>query len=175
MNELYRYSVNKKSPTLSYKLWQETVFVDFKRRRYLSYCLNKVQDLEFLYDHGFTAVDNAIADTVMRFNCIPGCITGMSCSGHPGRYREAYIRFTEIPVELAEYLDGSGIWIRDDDITNTWRAYGIHNDSTSEWLGALKYLADYPGMPDNGFEYLVESISSVTGEDGIERLEKVIY
>ena len=165
--EIFRYQENPASPLISFKLWSDATFVNFEKKTYVTYCVDRVQDLDILHERGYTAIDTAIADTIMRLNCMPGCSTRTSCSGHPGDYRSAYIWFSELPDDLAEYLSKSGMWERDQDgFSNTWRAHGITEGSTSEWLAALKYLADYPGLPENGFQQIHVISEPATGSNG---------
>ena len=71
----------------------EITYINFVDRCYVSTAPHNVTELNILKDNSFVPVDGAIADIVMRFNCIDGCKTEFCCSGHPNKYDNAYIKF----------------------------------------------------------------------------------
>ena len=170
--ELYRYRENPKSPKL-FKLWSESTFVNFNEKSYISICLYNLQDLQFLTDHKYVSIDTAIADIIMRINCITGCKTSNSCSGHLGTYNYAYIWFTEITDDLHNYLSKSNLWFQDSNNPNIWRADGVNPDSTLDWLNAIKYLAEYPNLPPNSFKHIFATSESIPSDNHI--YDRVYY
>ena len=93
-----KFPKDETSPLISFKLWSEITFVNFRERIFISSTITNLQELDQLHKCGFVAIDTVIADTVMRLNSMEGCKTDVACSGHPGNYHTGYIRFDAIPL-----------------------------------------------------------------------------
>ena len=146
----FKYVQDKGSEVISYKLWTDVTFVNFKERAYVSYAVDSMQMLDELESRGFVAVDTAIADTVMRMNSLAGCKTMCTCSGHPGEYCYGYIWFEKVPESIAKQLDDSPYWNRDTSpkARNTWRLENIGKTVSVTWLKAMLSLAEMEGLPE---------------------------
>ena len=150
----------------------DITYVNFADRCYVSYAPINPTELSILKDNKFVPVDGAIADIVMRFNCIDGCKTEFCCSGHPGKYDYAYIKFETVPDDVMARLSSCKYWFRDDERL-TWRVAhidgldkGIGSTDWRSWMDALYELGNAQWLPENGFAPY-EYVNSVrTSSDG---------
>lgn len=150
----------------------DVTYVDFADKCYVSNAPYNVTELNILKDNKFVPVDGAIADIVMRFNCIEGCKTEFCCSGHPGKYDHAYIKFEAIPYDVMEHLSSCKYWFRDGERL-TWRVAhidgsdkGIGSTDWHGWMDALYELGNAPWLPENKFaayEYVNSVYKSIDG------------
>ena len=152
------------SPQIGKKLWSDITFVNFKARRYINESPINAQEIDFLSEYGFMAIDSAIADTIMRLNSMEGCKTRYCCSGHPGSYSHGYIMFEEVPQQLSEELNKLKYW-KLGTIPNArerhliyWTLHGISDTDSATWLRAMLELAEMESLPQhNTFEeYRIE-------------------
>ena len=145
----FSYPKDRKSPTISYKLWSDITFVNFKEKAYISYGVDNLQMLEQLHQNGFVAIDTAVADTIMRLNSIEGCETTCVCSGHPGDYRGGYIYFLKIPDGIRQQMDNSPYWEHELDDGNRaiWRLHKVEECDSVAWLKGMLFLAELDGLP----------------------------
>lgn len=141
------------SPKISYLLWTDVTFVNFKLRRYITLGISTVQELHILDDLGYTAIDTAIADAIMRLNSTPGIETRVCCSGHPKDYTTGYIGFSKITPEILERMSRSKYWKMDRDKNNVqpyiFRLHPVKN--SYDWLRAMLELHQLPGLANNSF------------------------
>ena len=173
---IVKQPIQKNYPNFNYMLTCSTVtYVNFKERCYVSYTPKNAIELDILRKNGFEPVDGAIADLVMRFNCVPGCSTKYCCSGHPGNYTKAYIYFESIPDEYASRLDSCKYWYKDSDQL-VWRNCTKYSkkkvdipDKTdfTAWMKALMELNELKGLPENTFTlYQFSSLICHNKHDG---------
>lgn len=141
------------SPLISYLLWTEFTFVNFHLRRYIAVGIRTVQELHILNDLGYTAIDTAIADAIMRLNSTPGIDTRVCCSGHPNDYTTGYIGFYKITPEILERMSRSKYWEIDCDRNSVqpyiFRLHPVKN--SYDWLRAMLELHQLPGLANNSF------------------------
>lgn len=138
---IVKQPIEKDYPRFHNMLTQSTMtYVNFSERCYVSHTPTNAIELCMLRNNGFVPVDSAIADLVMRFNCIPGCSTKYCCSGHPGMYDTTYISFESIPDEYARRLDNSKYWFKDgDDLV--WRNGTHFTDKEGQGIGKTDFTA----------------------------------
>lgn len=175
--------IQKDYPNFNYMLTCSTVtYVNFKERCYVSHTPNNAIELDILRKNGFEPVDGAIADLVMRFNCVPGCSTKYCCAGHPGMYDHAYISFESIPDEYARRLDNSKYWFKDSDDL-VWRnstrftdktGKGVGKTDFTEWLHSLLELDKHIGLPENSFNICC-MVYHTQKKDGVEECYIVLH
>ena len=152
----------------------DITYVDFVDMCYVSYAPINQTELSILKDNKFVPVDGAIADIVMRFNCIAGCKTAFCCSGHPGKYDYAYIKFETVPDDVMEKLSACKYWFRDGERL-TWRVAhidgrydGIKGTDWRSWMDALYELGTAPWLPENRFVAYEYINSGSTSSDGTQ-------
>ena len=140
------------SPQISYMLWTEVTFVNFQLRRFITHGIRTVQELHILNDLGYTAIDTAIADAIMRLNSTPGIDTRVCCSGHPKDYTTGYIGFHTITPEILERMSRSKYWEMDRDTNVQPYIFRLHPVKNSyDWLRAMLELHQLPGLANNLF------------------------
>ena len=153
------------SPNIGAKQQSDITFVNFEKRRYINESPINAQELDILFKNGYKAIDTAIADTIMRLNCILGCETRYCCSGHPGRFNEGYIVFEDFPETLRREVGKLKYWQLEPS-PDAKRPHlirlgmnGVPSTDSITWLKALLELAEMDCLPQcNPFdEYRIDS------------------
>lgn len=153
------------SPNIGAKQWSNITFVNFEKRRYINESPINAQELDILFENGYKVIDTAIADTIMRLNCILGCKTRHCCSGHPGRFNEGYIVFEDFPETLRREVGKLKYWqVEPSPNANLPHLIllgmnGVPSTDSTTWLKALLELAEMKRLPQsNPFdEYRIDS------------------